>query len=77
MSIPQAAQTEQGSDFHLFATDDGPHLLLVDGSQLFKIDEDLQQRARGGARRAGTGGCASCAGRCTASASSASSAMNR
>jgi uncharacterized protein len=49
MSIPQ---TEQGSDFHLFATDAGPHLLLVDGSQLFKIDEGLEQRLRE-ARRAG------------------------
>jgi uncharacterized protein len=31
-------------DFHLFQTEDGPHLLLVDGSQLFKIDEDLGRR---------------------------------
>ena len=31
-------------DFHLFQTEDGPHLLLVDGSQLFKIDDDLGQR---------------------------------
>ena len=31
-------------DFHLLHTEDGPHLLLVDGSQLFKIDEDLRRR---------------------------------
>jgi len=31
-------------DFHLFHTDDGPHLLLVDGSQVFKIDDDLRRR---------------------------------
>jgi uncharacterized protein len=31
-------------DFHLFHTEDGPHLLLVDGSQLFQIDEDLGRR---------------------------------
>jgi uncharacterized protein len=31
-------------DFHLIDSDDGPHLLLVDGSQLFKIDEGLAQR---------------------------------
>ena len=27
-------------DFHLLRTEDGPHLLLVDGSQLFKIDDE-------------------------------------
>jgi uncharacterized protein len=32
------------ADIHLFDTDDGPHLLVVDGSQLFKIDEDLSRR---------------------------------
>ena len=26
-------------DFHLIDTEDGPHLLVVDGSQLFKIDD--------------------------------------
>jgi uncharacterized protein len=31
-------------DFHLFATEEGPHLLLVDGSQVFKIDDDLERR---------------------------------
>ncbi len=46
MSICPATQTEHGGDFHLIATDAGPHLLLVDGSQLFKIDEDLERRLR-------------------------------
>src|SRR5262245_6123965 len=32
------------ADIHLFDTEDGPHLLLVDGSRLFKIDEDLSGR---------------------------------
>ena len=32
------------ADIHLFDTEDGPHVLLVDGSQLFKIDEDLSRR---------------------------------
>ena len=32
------------SDFHLLDTEDGQHLLLVDGSQLFKIGDDLGQR---------------------------------
>src|SRR5262245_45144586 len=32
------------TDFHLVHTEDGPHLLLVDGSQLFKIDHDLERR---------------------------------
>ncbi len=41
------------ADIHLFDTEDGPHLLLVDGSQLFKIDEDL---ARGLAAAAAAGG---------------------
>ena len=36
---PQAAR-----DFHLFDTEDGPHLLLVDGSQLYKIDAALGGR---------------------------------
>jgi uncharacterized protein len=31
-------------DFHLIDSDDGPHLLLVDGSQLFKIGEELAQQ---------------------------------
>jgi uncharacterized protein len=30
-----------GKDFYLFDTTDGPHLLVVDGSQIFKIDGDL------------------------------------
>lgn len=46
MSISPAIQKEHGGDFHLFATDAGPHLLLVDGSQLFEIDEDLERRLR-------------------------------
>jgi uncharacterized protein len=33
-----------GRDFHLFDTADGPHLLIVDGSQIFKIDADLHQQ---------------------------------
>src|SRR5262245_51968701 len=37
-------QWRRAADIHLFATEDGPHLLLVDGSQLFKIDDDLSQR---------------------------------
>ena len=28
-------------DFYLFHTTEGPHLLLVDGSQIFKIDDEL------------------------------------
>jgi uncharacterized protein len=28
-------------DFYLFHTTDGPHLLVVDGSQIFKIGDDL------------------------------------
>ena len=28
-------------DFYLFDTTDGPHLLVVDGSQIFKIGDDL------------------------------------
>src|SRR5258708_39103269 len=28
-------------DLYLFDSTDGPHLLLVDGSQIFKIDADL------------------------------------
>ena len=34
------------TDFHLLATDSGPHLLLVDGSQLFKVDDALERRLR-------------------------------
>jgi uncharacterized protein len=30
-----------GKDFYLFDTTDGPHLLVVDGSQIFKIDAQL------------------------------------
>ena len=41
---PAPAQLPSGPDFHLFYTDDGPHLLLVDGSQIFKIDEELEQQ---------------------------------
>jgi uncharacterized protein len=28
-------------DFHLFTTTDGPHVLVVDGSQIFRIDDEL------------------------------------
>jgi uncharacterized protein len=31
-------------DFYLFDTSDGPHLLLTDGSQIFKIGEDVAQQ---------------------------------
>jgi uncharacterized protein len=30
-----------GSNFHLFDTAGGPHLLVVDGSQIFRVDADL------------------------------------
>ena len=33
-----------GKDFYLFDTADGPHLLIVDGSQIFKIDGALADR---------------------------------
>ena len=37
-------------DLHLFSTESGPHLLLVDGSQIFKISGHLaQQLARASA----------------------------
>lgn len=39
-----ALRPPAASDFHLFHTEDGPHLLLVDGSQLFKIEEALGRR---------------------------------
>ena len=42
----------RNADFHLLATEHGPLLLLVDGSQLFQIDEALEQRLRA----AGTAG---------------------
>jgi uncharacterized protein len=29
-------------DFHLFTTTDGPHVLVVDGSQIFRIDDELE-----------------------------------
>jgi uncharacterized protein len=39
------------ADFHVVATDEGPHLLLVDGSQLFRIDDDIAgQLAAAGAQ---------------------------
>jgi uncharacterized protein len=31
-------------DFRVFATASGPHLLIVDGSQIFRIDDDLAQQ---------------------------------
>jgi uncharacterized protein len=46
-SLPSAA-----GDFHIFETEDGPHLLLVDGSQIYQIDEALERRLRS-ARTAG------------------------
>ena len=41
---PAPDQRLHAADIHLFDTEDGPHLLLVDGSRLFKIDEDLSSR---------------------------------
>jgi uncharacterized protein len=41
------------SDFHLFETEDGPHLLVVDGSQIFKIDCELQHRLEAASRAGG------------------------
>jgi uncharacterized protein len=41
---PPSGQWSHAADIHLFETEDGPHLLLVDGSRLFKIDEDLSGR---------------------------------
>src|SRR5262249_25932113 len=38
-------------DFHLFHTAEGPHLLLVDGSQLFRIDDNLSRRLTAAAAR--------------------------
>ena len=32
------------ADFHVVATDEGPHLLMVDGSQLFRIDDEIAGR---------------------------------
>lgn len=46
-ALPPAA-----SEFHLFDTDDGPHLLLLDGSQIYKIDEGLKRQLKS-ARAAG------------------------
>jgi len=46
-SLPSAA-----GSFHIFETEDGPHLLLVDGSQIYQIDEALERRLRS-ARTAG------------------------
>jgi uncharacterized protein len=36
-----------GKDLHLFDTQDGPHLLLVDGSQIFQIDAELARQLAG------------------------------
>jgi uncharacterized protein len=33
-----------GRSFHLFDTEEGPHLLLVDGSQIFQIGEEVAQQ---------------------------------
>jgi uncharacterized protein len=43
-SASPSGRWPRAADIHLFDTEDGPHLLLVDGSQLFKIDEDLGRR---------------------------------
>jgi uncharacterized protein len=34
----------QSKDFHLFETIDGPHVLIVDGSQIFRISDNLGNR---------------------------------
>ena len=52
MSASGTLGQHRNADFHLLATEHGPHLLLVDGSQLFQIDEALEQRLRA----AGTAG---------------------
>ena len=52
MSASGTLAQHRNADFHLLATEHGPHLLLVDGSQLFQIDEALEQRLRA----AGTAG---------------------
>jgi uncharacterized protein len=44
-----------GADFYLFSTDAGAHVLLVDGSQIFKISDEL---ARGLAAAAAQGAAA-------------------
>jgi hypothetical protein len=41
---PASGPLVEADDFHLFETEDGPHLLVLDGSQIFKIDEELRQR---------------------------------
>ena len=41
---PASALMPSAPDFHLFHTDDGPQLFLVDGSQIFKIDEELERQ---------------------------------
>lgn len=50
MTMPSTAQDRYaglpwaGKDFYLFEATDGPHLLVVDGSQIFKIDAALADR---------------------------------
>src|SRR5258708_3036480 len=44
-----AAGSDRAEDFHLFETDFGHHLLLVNGSRVYNIPEDLAQ-ALGAAR---------------------------
>jgi uncharacterized protein len=41
---PVPASAPRGPDFHLFDAADGPYLLIIDGSQVFKIDDDLKRR---------------------------------
>jgi uncharacterized protein len=41
---PESKGLPVGRDFYLFDTSDGLHLLLVDGSQIFKIGEELAQQ---------------------------------
>ncbi len=39
-----SASLSPDGDFHLFDVDDGVYILLVDGSQIFKIDENLKRQ---------------------------------
>ena len=46
-------QPSMARDFHLFQADDETHLLLVDGSQLFRIDEELGRQLAAAERLGG------------------------
>ena len=49
-----APPSSTAGDFHLFDTDDGPHLLIVDGSQIYKIDEALERQLKSARALGGT-----------------------